>query len=112
MTAAETLEQLDAILASRREAGGESSYTASLYAAGTPRIVAKIDEEAAEVAEAAGEDDDVHLTHEVADLWFHCMVLLQSRGIESHAVLAELAKRMGISGLDEKASRASQSSDD
>ncbi len=105
MKAEDTLEQLDMILANRRQANSSSSYTARLYAAGIPGMTAKIDEEADEVIEAANSDDDGHLVSEVADLWFHCMVLLQSRGIASEAIVAELAKRMGVSGLDEKAAR-------
>ncbi|NNC24447.1 phosphoribosyl-ATP diphosphatase [Salinisphaera sp. USBA-960] len=105
MTTTDTLEQLDAILASRREADSGSSYTANLFAGGASDIVAKIEEETGEVAEAAQLDDDGHLAREVADLWFHCMVLLQSRGLDSQAVLAVLAERLGMSGLDEKAAR-------
>ena len=99
------LSRLDAALAARREADPESSYTASLYAGGVARIGAKIREESEEVVEAAAEDDDVHLIHEVADLWFHCMVLLGSRGLDSAAVQAELGRRFGVSGIEEKAAR-------
>lgn len=99
------LARLDAALAARRGGDPEKSYTALLYAGGVPAIAAKITEEAGEVVEAAGEDDDTHLVHEVADLWFHCMVLLQSRGLNTAAVEVELARRFGVSGIEEKAAR-------
>lgn len=99
------LAVLDEALALRRNADPERSYTASLYAGGASAITAKIAEESEEVVEAAGEDDDTHLVHEVADLWFHCMVLLQSRGLDAQAVQAELGRRFGISGHEEKAAR-------
>src|SRR5699024_8490486 len=96
---------LDRVLAERRKAAPENSYTAALYAGGGEHICAKIDEEAAEVIEAANETDDAHLIHEVADLWFHCMVLLQLRGLDAQHVQQELARRFGVSGHEEKASR-------
>jgi phosphoribosyl-ATP pyrophosphohydrolase len=105
MSSAEVLSQLDAILASRRGADAGASYVAGLYAAGASKITGKIAEESAEVVEAAAEADDGHLVYEVADLWFHCLVLLQSRGIGSDAVVAELSRRLGVSGLEEKAAR-------
>lgn len=106
MSESDIFAQLDAALAARRDADPEKSYTAALYAGGVPAITAKVSEEAAEVVEAAGENDDTHLVHEVADLWFHTMVLLQSRGLDTAAVQAELARRFGVSGLTEKASRS------
>jgi len=96
---------LDQSLAERRNADPAKSYTASLYAGGVEAITAKVSEEAAEVVEAAATDDDSHVVHEVADLWFHCMVLLQSRGLDTAAVENELARRFGISGIEEKAAR-------
>ena len=105
MIANDILAQLDSTLAERRGADPESSYTAALYAGGVDAITAKITEEAGEVIAAAGQPDDDHLVHEVADLWFHCMVLLQSRGLDAGAVEHELARRLGVSGLEEKAAR-------
>ncbi|MBH04440.1 MAG: phosphoribosyl-ATP diphosphatase [Xanthomonadales bacterium] len=97
---------LDQALAERSRADARKSYTASLYAGGTQTICAKISEEADEVVEAAAENDgDDHVVHEIADLWFHCMVLLQSRGLNVQAVQDELARRFGVSGHDEKAAR-------
>lgn len=104
------LEQLDALLAERRDADPAGSYTASLYAGGNPAITAKVTEEAAEVVEAAQQaidaDGRAHLVYEVADLWFHCMVLLQANGADAADVQAELARRFGVSGIEEKASRS------
>jgi phosphoribosyl-ATP pyrophosphohydrolase len=80
----------------------------SLLEGGVPKIGAKITEEAAEVVEAAakpGQDGADHLVREVADLVFHALVLLGSKEIPWSAVEAELARRFGISGIDEKASR-------
>ena len=96
---------LDQALAERSRADAAKSYTASLYAGGTDKICAKISEEADEVVEAAAENDNDHVVHEIADLWFHCMVLLQSRGLNVQAVQNELARRFGVSGHDEKAAR-------
>jgi phosphoribosyl-ATP pyrophosphohydrolase len=86
----------------------EKSYVASLMQAGVAGIGAKIVEEAAEVVEAGGEPGEAgaeHLVKEVADLVFHTMVLLGYRDLEWKAVETELARRFGISGIDEKASR-------
>jgi phosphoribosyl-ATP pyrophosphohydrolase len=86
----------------------EKSYVASLMSGGVPRIGAKIVEEAAEVVEAGDEPGEVgreHLVKEVADLVFHCAVLLGFRDIPWSEVEAELARRFGISGTEEKASR-------
>lgn len=96
---------LDAALADRRQGDAAKSYTASLYAGAPEAITAKIREEAGEVIDAATDDDDAHLVHEVADLWFHCMVLLQSRDLDTAAVQTELARRFGVSGHAEKAAR-------
>lgn len=104
----DVLSALDAALAKRRMADPAHSYTASLYAGGVAAIGDKINEEAAEVVEAAHGDDDSHVVHEIADLWFHCMVLLQSRGLDSTAVRNELARRFGVSGHEEKAARDNQ----
>ncbi len=102
----EVLEQLAQILAARREADPGSSYVAGLYAKGLEAILAKVEEEAGEVLDAARTGDDAHLVHEVADLWFHTMVMLIQRDLQPSQVLAELQGRFGISGLEEKASRA------
>jgi len=104
--ASQILEALDAQLAARRGADAASSYTASLYAKGVDGIAKKVGEEAAETIIAAKNPDDAALVYEVADLWFHTLVLLQHRGLSSQAVLTELARRMGTSGHAEKAARS------
>ncbi|MBI1731345.1 MAG: phosphoribosyl-ATP diphosphatase [Gammaproteobacteria bacterium] len=99
------LQQLGRLLAERRNADPASSYVASLYAAGEDAILKKIGEEAAEVLLAGKSGDAAALVNEVADLWFHSLVLLAGRGIGPQAVLDELRRRQGRSGLDEKAAR-------
>lgn len=99
------LTQLDQVLAERKGADPDSSYVASLYAAGLDKILKKVGEEAVETIMAAKDGDKNHLIHEVADLWFHTMVLLAQQNTSSQAVLDELARRFGLSGLEEKANR-------
>lgn len=97
-----------ATIESRKANPSEKSYTSQLLAGGTKRIGAKITEEAAEVVEAAGEPGDAgreHLVREAADLIYHLLVLLAHRVSSLDEVEAELARRFGISGLEEKASR-------
>lgn len=101
----DVLARLSAVLERRRAAAPDQSYVARLYAQGDEAILAKITEEAQEVVGAARSDDDAHLIHEIADLWFHSMVLLGKRRLAADDVLAELAGRFGVSGLDEKAAR-------
>lgn len=99
------LDALHAQLASRIGADPASSYTASLYAKGVDAIAKKIGEEAAETIIAAKNADDPALVYEVADLWFHTLVLLAHRGLSHQAVLDELQRRSGVSGHAEKAAR-------
>lgn len=99
------LAELGRTLASRGEADPATSYTAALMAAGDGAILKKIGEEATEVVLAGTGGDDSALVHEVADLWFHTLVLLARRGRGPDDVLAELARRSGVSGHDEKAAR-------
>ncbi len=112
MTSAPTvLDQLMQVILERKEKRPPHSYTTKLLDEGVPTIGRKITEEAAEVIEAAGELGDPghhHLTHEAADLVYHLLVLLAWRGVGLDEVEAELARRFGISGLDEKASRKQQ----
>ena len=98
---AQTLEQ-------RKSAAPGSSYVAGLYAKGLDAILKKVGEEAAELLIAAKNQDDAQLVNETADLWFHTLVLLASRGLGPQQVLAELERRFGQSGLDEKRSRSDQ----
>ena len=97
-TVADTLE-------ARREASPQSSYVASLFHKGEDAILKKVAEEAAETLMASKDKDRLHLVREVADLWFHTMVLLTYHGLRPEDVLMELKRREGISGIDEKASR-------
>lgn len=104
------LDELNKTLAERRGADPESSYVASLYAKGLNRILEKVGEEATEVIiaakdAAAGKNSD-EVVKEVADLWFHSMVMLNELGLSHADVLAELEKRFGTSGHDEKAARS------
>ena len=99
------IEQLTQVLKERREAEPASSYVASLYHDGRDKILRKVGEEAVEVLLAGRADGDQALVSEVADLWFHSMILLIDAGLEPDAVLAELERRFGTSGHTEKAAR-------
>ena len=102
------LAQLMAVIEDRKANPPAKSYTTTLFAGGVERIGDKIIEEAAEVIEAAGEPDEAgraHLISESGDLLYHLFVMLAHRDVKLAEVEAELAKRFGISGIDEKASR-------
>jgi phosphoribosyl-ATP pyrophosphohydrolase len=109
MTNQEILAQLTEILEQRKGAAPESSYVASLYDKGLDAILKKVGEEATETVMAAKDvahdGDPGKLVYEVADLWFHTMVLLADQGLSVDDVLKELARRFGVSGHDEKAAR-------
>ena len=105
MDDSDILKYLERVLHERKSALPADSYVASLYEAGEQRIVAKIVEEAAELAAAGIGKDATHIVHETADLWFHCLVLLAAKNIDSKAVLDELVRRFGISGHQEKRNR-------
>ena len=102
------LDRLERTIASRAANPNEKSYTSQLLTGGVPKIGAKVTEEAAEVVEAAGEPGDAgreHFIREVGDLFFHLLVLMRFRDCSLTDVESELARRFGVSGLDEKASR-------
>jgi phosphoribosyl-ATP pyrophosphohydrolase len=102
------LAQLMAVIDERRRTRPEKSYTTRLFEGGLSAIGAKVREEAEEVVEAAAETDagaHNHLAREAADLVYHMLVLLSFREVTFEEVEAELARRFGISGLDEKAAR-------
>lgn len=99
------LREVERILSERRQADPGGSYVASLYAKGSDAILDKVSEEAAEVVDAARSGNRDAIVHEVADLWFHTLVLLVHSGLGSDAVLEELKRRFGRSGLEEKAGR-------
>ena len=101
----DTLEKLAAVIDARKTADPESSYVAGLFDKGMNSILKKVGEEAAETIVAAKDPDDAQLVHETADLWFHTLVMLAERGLGPDRVLAELERRFGISGVDEKAAR-------
>lgn len=105
----DVLTNLANTLEARREAATGSSYVSSLFHKGEDAILKKVAEEAAEVLMASKDGDRLHLVREMADLWFHSMVLLTYHGLRPEDVLAELKRREGISGIDEKASRRSES---
>lgn len=101
----DTLEKLAEVLEARKSAPAEGSYVAGLYAAGLDTILKKLGEESAETIIAAKGGDARALVHEIADLWFHSLVLLADRGLHPRDVLEELDRRFGTSGLEEKAAR-------
>lgn len=100
------LNQLEQVLKARKQADADSSYVASLYQAGTDKILKKLGEEATETVIAGKSGDRSQIIYETADLWFHSLVLLAHNDIELQAVLDELDRRFGLSGLEEKASRS------
>ena len=99
------LQQLAQVLEERKNADPDSSYVAKLYDKGLDGILKKIGEEATETVMAAKDGDPDKIVYETADLWFHCMVLLANQGLKPDDVLNELARRFGLSGLEEKANR-------
>ncbi len=99
------LDRVAATIAARSTADPASSYVASLLAKGDDAILKKIGEEATETVMAGKDGDPARITAEIADLWFHCLVLLARHGLGPDDVRAELARREGISGILEKAAR-------
>lgn len=102
----EILSQLDAVIRARRGQSPESSYVASLFDKGLPAIQQKVGEEAFEAVIAANGADREALVGELADLWFHSLVMMAAKEVSSADVLAELERRFGLSGIEEKASRS------
>jgi phosphoribosyl-ATP pyrophosphohydrolase len=105
MIDANILRRLGEVIAARKQAEPESSYVAALLAKGHDAVLKKVAEEAAETLLAAKDGDKLHLVRETADLWFHSLILLAWHGLGPDDVLAELRRREGISGIDEKRSR-------
>jgi phosphoribosyl-ATP pyrophosphohydrolase len=103
-----TLERLAAAIQARRNEDAAKSYTRQLLDAGPERCARKLGEEAVETVIAGVGQDDTALKAEAADLIYHLMVLLESRGIALEQVLGVLEQRMGVSGLEEKARRAAK----
>lgn len=100
------LEALAEVLEQRKHADPESSYVAKLYHKGLDQILKKLGEEAAETIIAAKNGAAEQIIYETADLWFHSLVMLAHQGLTPADVLAELDRRFGLSGLEEKASRS------
>ncbi len=96
---------MHATILSRKDADPASSYVSALFAKGDDAILKKIGEEATETVIAAKDGDKLRITAEVADLWFHCLVLLARHGLGPGDVRAELVRREGIPGNVEKTSR-------
>lgn len=106
---ASVLDVLQATIRERLSADPEHSYVARLHRKGLDAVLKKVGEEASEVLLAAKNEDSVNLVHELADLWFHCAVLMAHAGIEPEQLYSELARRAGTSGLAEKAARGQSS---
>lgn len=103
-----TLARLAAVIESRKPANGgdpASSYVARLFDKGTDAILKKVGEEATETVMAGKDGEPGKIVYEVADLWFHSMIALAHFGLSPADVLAELERRVGLSGLTEYASR-------
>lgn len=105
MTNDEILKALTETLEARKSESADSSYVASLFAK-PDKMLEKIGEEAIETIIAAKNDDKENIIYETADLWFHSMVMLAQKGLSADDVLQELARRFGVSGHEEKASRS------
>lgn len=99
------LMRLAQLVESRKQADPAKSYVAKLLSGSEDAVLKKIGEEATETVLAAKGGDRLHLVRETADLWFHCLIVLARHGLGPQDVLAELQRREGISGLDEKAAR-------
>jgi phosphoribosyl-ATP pyrophosphohydrolase len=99
------LERIADSIDERKDGDPSKSYVAQLFAKGDDAMLKKVGEEATEVVLAAKSGDRLHLVREVTDLWFHCMIVLARHGLGPQDVLAEMQRREGISGLDEKARR-------
>lgn len=100
------LQRLTLVLESRKSACPDDSYVARLFDQGLEAILKKIGEEATEMVMAAKDGDPDRLVCETADLWFHILIMLAHQGLSSDDVLHELARRFGVSGLEEKRRRA------
>ena len=108
----ETLARIARVIEARRNGEAAESYVARLLAKGEDAILKKIGEEATETVLAAKDGDRLHLVRETADLWFHCMIMLAYYGLGPQDVIAELQRREGISGIDEKAARGQSNRDE
>ncbi len=101
----DVVERLTEVLEARKQADPSSSYVARLYGEGLDAILKKVGEEATETILAAKDENLPQVIYETADLWFHSMVMLVHLGAKPADVLAELERRFGLSGIEEKAGR-------
>ncbi len=101
----DVVTRLSEVIEARRAASPDESYVAGLFRDGIDRILKKVGEEATETVIAAKGGDREQVVYETADLWFHSMIMLKFMDIEPADVLAELDRRFGRSGLEEKAAR-------
>lgn len=101
----DVIDRLAAVLEARKQADPNSSYVAGLYAKGLDAVLKKLGEEAAETLIAAKGGDRQALVHELADLWFHSLVLMAQQGVKPEDLYQELERRFGCSGIEEKAAR-------
>ena len=99
------LQRIADAIEERKGADPKKSYVASLFAKGDDAMLKKIGEEATETVLAAKSGDKLQIVNETTDLWFHCMIVLARHGLGPQDVLAEMKRREGISGIDEKAAR-------
>jgi phosphoribosyl-ATP pyrophosphohydrolase len=104
----DVLARLSELLDQRKSADPTSSYVAKLYAKGMDSILKKIGEEATETVIAAKGGNKDEIIYETADLWFHTMIMLAKADLKPQDILLELARREGLSGIEEKASRGKQ----
>jgi phosphoribosyl-ATP pyrophosphohydrolase len=108
MSSDDMLVRLAAVIESRKGGDPDKSYVARLFHKGTDAILKKVGEEATETVMAGKDGDRAKIVYEVADLWFHSMVALAHFGLSPQDVLAELARREGLSGLEEFARRSAR----
>ena len=100
------LDRLADVLETRKRGDPDASYVSRLFSRGEDAILKKVGEEATETVMAAKDGDRLRIVGETADLWFHCLIMLAHYGLRPSDVLMELRRREGISGIDEKSSRA------
>ncbi len=112
MSSDDTLARLAEVIESRKGGDPDKSYVARLFHKGTDTILKKVGEEATETVMAGKDGDRTRIVYEVADLWFHSLVALAHFGLKPEDVLAELARREGLSGLQEFAQRTTRQTED
>jgi phosphoribosyl-ATP pyrophosphohydrolase len=102
---ADVLDRLASVIETRKGGDPDASYVARLLAHGEDAVLKKVGEEATELVMAGKDGERLRIVEEMADLWFHCLVVLTHYGLRPSDVLMELRRREGISGIDEKAAR-------